>query len=181
MNDPTIQELMEYVDGTLEQSRYREVESMIARSKNLRKEIEMLGAMRTVVHSERFSPSKKFTAEIMNEIMPQQNESFWFRLVKNSSNVFAMGVVLTLIAIVLVSSSPSSSATANQLSTAFNTFSDGYNAAFSRIASFVQEYTRPIDGIMKTSFAKILFIGLFIFALYAVIDEIFGKRMMIRR
>ena len=181
MNNPTLQELMEYVDGTLEPSRYRDVESMIARSKNLQKEIAMLTAMRTVVRGERIAPSIKFTYEIMKEILPQQNESFWYRLVKNSSNIFAMAVVLTLIAIVLVSSSPASSSTADQISTAFHSFSDGYNAAFDRITSFVQEYTRPLDGIVKTASGKMLFIALFIFALYAVIDELFGKRMLIRR
>lgn len=181
MNNPTLQELMEYLDGTLEPSRYREVESMITRSRNLQKEIEMLTAARTVVRTERIAPSKKFTAEIMNEIMPQQHESLWFRLAKNSSNVFAMAVVLTLIAIVLVSSSPASSSTANQISAAFNSVSESYNSAFGRVALFVQEYARPFDVIVKTPSGKMLFIALFIFALYAVIDELFGKRMMIRR
>ena len=174
-------ELMEYVDGTLEPSRYREVESMIARSKGLRKEIEMLKAIRGVVNRERLMPSRTFTSEIMNDITPRRQESFLFRVVKNSSNVFAMGVVLTLIAMALVSSSSSSSPAVNQLNTVFNSFSDSYNSAFGQVSTFIQEYVRPIDGAMKTTSGKMLFIGLFIFSLLAILDELFGKRMMVRK
>lgn len=181
MKNPTIQEIMEYVDGTLEPSRYREVENMIARSKSLQKEIQMITAMRAAVNRERIAPSGKFTSEIMNNILPQRRESIWFRLAKNSSNVFAMVVVLTLIAMALVSSTPPSSPTMNQLNTVFNSFSSSYNSTISQISSAVQEYTRPIDGAMKTTSGKMLVIGLFIFSLLVILDELFGKRMMLRK
>ncbi|MEW5798205.1 MAG: hypothetical protein AB1728_04275 [Bacteroidota bacterium] len=181
MKNPTMQELMEYVDGVLEPSRHREIENMIAGSKSLQKEIRMLTAMRAVVNRERIAPPKKFTSEIMNDILPQRQESIWFRLAKNSSNVFAMVVVLTLIVMALVSSSPPSSSTMNQLNTVFNSFSSSFNSTFSQILSLVQEYTRPIDGAMKTILGKMLFIGLFIFSLLVILDELFGKRMMVRK
>lgn len=181
MKNPTLQELMEYVDGTLEPARMRDVERMVARSKHLRKEIELLTAMRTAVNRERIEPSGTFTSGIMKSILPHRHESFWFRLVKNSSNVFAMVVVLSLIGVVLVSSTAPSSSGANQLTTVFNSLSGSYNSTVSQISSFVQEYTRPFDGAMKTTSGKMLFIGLFIFSLLAILDEFFGKRMMIRK
>lgn len=181
MKDPTIQELMEFVDGTLDSSRYREVEQSVVRSKNLQREVMILKQMRNAVFNQRVTPSKKFTAEIMNKIMPEREESFWFRIIKNSSNVFAMAVVLLMIGMVLFSTSSSTLPSSHQLSNTVNSFSNAYNSALTQASSFVQEYTSPVSSATKSSSGKMLLIGIFIFSLYIVFDEVIGKRMLIRK
>ena len=84
MNNPTYQELISYVDGILEPERRREIEYLIAQSTSLKKEIDILTAMQTVVRQDRVPVSHRFTDKIMNDVLPQGREAFWYRFVKNS-------------------------------------------------------------------------------------------------
>ena len=51
MKNPTLQELTDYLDGTLNPLRYREVEIMISKSSGLQKEILLLKAMSSTARS----------------------------------------------------------------------------------------------------------------------------------
>ena len=104
MKNPTEQELMEYVDGTLFPPRFREVEMLAAKSKQIQSEIALLQAIRRSVRSEAAAtPSKHFTEQVMSELFPAKRDSLWYRIVKNSSNIFAMALVLSMVGIVLLS------------------------------------------------------------------------------
>jgi hypothetical protein len=180
MKNPTLQELMEYVDGTLEPLRADAVKQMIAQSKHLQHELALLKAMEETVRRTRIAPSKNFTRNVMNEIRPSQ-ESFWYRLAKNSSNVFAMVIVLSLISIVLFSSTGTERGTAGQLNSAYTTMTSSYHSLYEELTTLIGQYSKPLDSAVKTTSGRMLFIGLFIFALYIIVDEVFVKRMVLRK
>ena len=174
---PTHEELMEFVDGTLPSERQREIESLAEVSSSLQKEIALLRAIGRAVQTERTPlPSQHFTKNVMKEILPAQRESFMFRLLKNSSNVFAMILVLSLIGIVLFASPGSSTTAANPLSRQLDTFTTMYDAMTKYIAESTKHYTQPLNEASKTTSGKVFFIALVIFSLFVAIDQIFGKK-----
>lgn len=180
MKNPTAQELMEYVDGTLEPSRAQAVEQMITQSKRLQLEIMLLKRMEETIRHTQIVPSKNFTRNVMNEIQPYQ-ESFWFRMVNNSSNVFAMVIVLSLVGIVLFSSSGAENVTERQFGNIYNSITGGFHFVYHELTTFINQYSKPFEHAVKTTSGRILFIGLFIFALYIIVDEVFIKRVVLRK
>ncbi len=172
-----MQELMEYLDGTLNPLRYREIEIMISRSSGLQKEMLLLKAIRTTVRNDIAAvPSKKFTPNVMKGILPVQQESFLFRLVKNSSNLFAMVLVLSMIGIVLVSNPSSSTGSTNALSKSIESYTTTYSSAIETISNWTKQYTHPVNQAVNTSSGKFLMIGLLTFFVFMIVDELFGKR-----
>ncbi len=176
MKNPTIQELMEYLDGTLHPLRYQELDIVISKSPRLQKELALLKATQRIVRNDSAAtPSRKFTAHVMKEILPVPQESFWMRILKNSSNLFAMVLVLSMIGMVLVWS-PSSSSENSLLSKSFESYSTTYNAALDSFASWTKQYMHPVNQAAKTSSGKFFLIGVFAFFIFVIVDEYFGKR-----
>jgi hypothetical protein len=173
---PTPQELMEYIDGTLAPVRYREVEQLVAQSPRLRSEVTLLQAMRRVVREDTVRPSGNFTAGVMNELLPVRKESLWFRLAKNSSNLFAMVLVLSMIGIVMVSGPGKTQRDADLFSTTVESYATAYNMAVQNVSAWMEQFVRPVNQVAATSSGKFLLIGLGVFFLFVVADELFGKR-----
>jgi len=172
---PTHQELMEFVDGALLPHRQKEVEFLIKNSALLQKEIALLKAIKKVVQTEMtISPSRSFTNSVMKEILPAHKESFVFRLLKNSSNVFAMVLVLSLIAFILVS--PSSSSTTNPISQSLDSFSLLYGTIVKQLLNWTSQFSHPLNEAAKTSSGKLIFLALIIFSLFVVVDEIIKRK-----
>ena len=121
-------------------------------------------------------PSKNFTAEVMKEIFPAKQETMAYRLLKNSSNIFAMVLVLSLIGIVLFSSPNSSTSAAYPLSQSVDSFARFYDSATGYAIEWTKQYTQPLDKASRTTSGKIVFIALIIFSLFIVVDEIIGKK-----
>ena len=184
MRNPTRQELMEFVDATLSPNRQAEIEFLVQQSPSLQKEVALLKAMERIIQADlTISPSKSFASNVMKEIFldesslrPVQLESLVFRLLKNSSNVFAMILVLSLIAIVLVSPSSSSVNTTNPISQGLDSFSSLYNTMVKHLSDWTSQYAQPLNEATKTSSGKMMFLALIIFSLYIVLDGIIGKK-----
>ena len=177
MKNPTRQELMEFVDGVLTPQRKAEIEYLVRHSTALQNEISLLNAMKKAVQTElTISPSKNFTAEVMKELLPARQETIAYRLLKNSSNIFAMVLVLSLIGIVLLPSPTPSAGTANSLSRSLDSFSSFYDSAIRDLSEWTKQYSQPLGEASKTTSGKIAFIALAIFSLFIAIDEIFGKK-----
>jgi hypothetical protein len=177
MKNPTIEELMEYLDGTLTPLRYNEIEVMISKSSGLQKEILLLKAVQKTVRNDiAASPSRKFTAHVLKEILPVQQESFWLRALKNSSNIFAMVLVLSMIGIVLVSNPSSSTGSTSALSKNIESYSATYNTVIEAFSNWTKQYTHPVNQAVNTTSGKFLIIGLFAFFVLMIIDEFFGNR-----
>jgi len=177
MKNPTLQELMEYVDGTLHPMRYQEIDVMVSKSSHLQKEIALLKAMQKTVRNDiAVSPSKRFVSNVMKEVVPVKEESLWLRALKNSSNLFAMVLVLSMIGIVLVSSPASSSSGSNVLTKNMESYSIAYNSAIETIASWTKQYTHPVNQAAKTTSGKFFLIGLSAFFIFIIVDEFFSKR-----
>lgn len=177
MNNPTTQELMEYVDGTLLPQRYREIELLVSRSRHLQQEVSLLRAIRTTVQNDiTATPSKRFTSNVMKEVLPFRKESLWFHVLKNSSNIFAMVLVLSMIGIVLVSGVKSSGSTANPISKSIESYSTAYNSMLDTFSEWSKQYTKPVNQIAQTSSGKFFLIGLIAFFVFIVLDDYFGKK-----
>lgn len=180
MNNPTLQELMDYVDGTLEPSQAQVIEQMIAHSKRLQYEITLLKTMKETIGHTHIAPSKSFTRNVMNEIQPYQ-ESLWFTVIKNSSHAFAMLLVLSLIGIVLFSSPGAESITEKQVSNMYHSIAGSFRSVSQELTVLMTQYSKPFDVVVKTTSGRMLFIGLFIFALYIIVDEVFVKKIVLRK
>lgn len=181
MKTPTMQELIEYLDGTLHPSRYQELDIEISKSPRLQKEIALLKAMQKIVRNDTAAtPSRKFTAHVMKEILPLHQETYWMRILKNSSNLFAMALVLSMIGMVLVWS-PSSSSGNSLLSKSFESYSTTYNTTLDSFTAWTKQYMHPVNQAAKTSSGKFLFIGVFAFFIFVIVDEYFGKRNISHR
>ena len=112
----------------------------------------------------------------MKEVVPVKEESLWLRALKNSSNLFAMVLVLSMIGIVLVSSPASSSSGSNVLTKNMESYSIAYNSAIETIASWTKQYTHPVNQAAKTTSGKFFLIGLSAFFIFIIVDEFFSKR-----
>lgn len=177
MKNPTMQELMEYVDGTLQPLRYQEVEKLISTSPKLQNEILLLKSMRTAVQNDALVfPSKKFTSHVMKEIIPTQQESFWFQLVKNSSNMFAMVLVLSMIGIVLALGPAGTKNNSNLITKSIESYSSTYNSVVESFSHWTKPYAQPIDHIAKSSSGKFLYLGLAAFFIFMIVDGVLNKK-----
>lgn len=177
MKNPTHKELMEFVDGTLVPQRFREIDILISQSRHLQREVAMLREMRKVIHNgPAVSPSKKFTAGVMNEILPVQQASFWFRIAKNSSNLFAMILVLSLIGIVLVSGPAGQKNETNLLKKSFESYSSVYNSAVESMSGWTTRYAQPVGELTKSHSGKFMLIGIAAFFIVMAVDELIAKK-----
>ena len=94
MNNPTQQEMMDFVDGTLSSQRHKEIEHLISLHPHLQKHRALLQAFRRTVGRELIeSPAKNFTSNVMNDIIPAPRRSVIQTIAGNSSNIFAMVLV----------------------------------------------------------------------------------------
>ncbi len=177
MTDPTQQELMDFVDGTLPPSRHREVSTMASNSRHLQLEISILRAVRkTIRHGDIHSPSKSFTPSVMRTILPPVRESLWLRLIKNSSNMFAMIMVLSIIVFAVSMNPEGGNSSSRFISSGIESFTSYQTAASDYVSQWTKTATLPVQTMAKTTAAKILVIGMAAFFLFFVMDELFGKK-----
>ncbi len=177
MKNPTQQELMEFVDGVLPPPRRREIEQRLESSPRLRQEAALLRAMRNTVRNETIvRPSKHFTSSVLGEVLPQRNESLLYRLVKNSSNIFAMTLVLSLIGIVLAVNPSDGGSGTDIFSKSIGSYSAAYRSVADRFSLMSEQVIRPVGEASKTFSGKFLYVGIAAFILLIVADEVFGRR-----
>ncbi|MFA5833780.1 MAG: hypothetical protein WDA22_09925 [Bacteroidota bacterium] len=177
MKNPTRQELMEFVDGTLTPQRFLEIEQLVSQSHRLQHEVALMQTLRkTLQYDTIVFPSKKFTMNVMNEIVPGKQESLWFRLAKNSSNVFAMILVLSLIGIALVSNPSGQKNEANLFSKSVELYSTAFNSVSETISHWTKQYTQPVGEIAKSSSGKFMLLGVMAFVIFIAVDELLGKK-----
>lgn len=174
---PTQHELMEFVDGTLLPQRFQEIESMAAQSRTLQHEIAMVTAVRKAVRDQAAIPtSKKFTVNVMNEILPAREASLWFRLAKNSSNLFAMVLVLSMIGIVLVSGPGGSKNEAEQITKSVELYSTVYTSLVEGISDLTKQFSQPVAKVSKSPSGRFMIMGIAAFCLFLALDELLGKK-----
>lgn len=174
---PTQQELMEFVDGRLSPERFRDVERFIADSLRLQREVKLLQAMRrtvneTVIHL----PGSSITTHVMSEILPHRQEALWMRIIKNSSNLFAMVLVLSMIGIVLVSGPGKGQNENNLFTKTIASYGTAYDAAVQTMKGWTKQYSQPVNQVVSLPFGKFIVIGLGVFLFIVVVDEFLGKR-----
>ena len=173
---PTQQELMEYVDGALDPQRFLEIDQLVVGSSKLRKEIAMLKMMRQSIAADVIAPRRSFTADIMSEIDPVIRPSVWYRLANNSSNIFAMTLVLSMIGIVLFAGPGTSHGERSIIANAMDSYSSAVSSVMEALGSRTKEVSQPITKLGQSSSGKLLLIATGIFFLFAVLDETLGKR-----
>ncbi len=166
--------LMQYVDGTLSYDEQQEVEQLLTLSDEARREIALYRSLYIAAKKQEFiMPSNTFVNDVMTRVMPNANESWLFTILRNSSNVFAMIVVLSSIAFFLLNGAsaqkqPEQSALAQQV----RTIVEAYDTAVRSIpfptihfVSSVSNYTNHITG-------KIFWIGIGTFLFLVGIDKL---------
>jgi hypothetical protein len=133
--------------------------------------------MRRTVHEDRsVTVSQKFTAGVMNEVLPVRQDALWLRLAKNSSNLFAMVLVLSMIGIVLVSGPGKTQSNTNIFSKTMESYAAAYESAQQNISGWTKQFIRPEDHTTSTPSGKFLLMGLAAFIIVVIADEVLGKR-----
>lgn len=181
MKNPTYQELMQYVDGTLETERRHEMERVIARSSSLRKEIEILEAMKTAVMEDRVVAPRRFTEMVMSDIVPQRHEAWWYRIVRNSSNVFALIIVLTMIIFTLTQTSGGDHLSQSVYTRQWESLSPSYTQFAREFTGSMNRVLNPIGEASGTTAGKLVALGATIFFFYVFIDGVLQRRLRIRK
>ena len=177
MKNPTQQELMEYVDGTLVPQRFLEIDQLVSTSRRLQNEVSLIQTLRKTMRSGMLiAPSKTLTAKVMAEILPGRQESLWFRLAKNSSNVFAMILVLSLIGIVLVSTPATPKSETSIFTKTIESYSTAFSSVFESFSHWSKQYTQPVGEITRTPSGKFMLLGLAAFVIFIAVDELLGKK-----
>ena len=177
MKNPTRYELMEFVDGTLMPQRYREIDMLVSQSRHLQNEVALLQKMRISVSQNSVVPaSKAFTEQVMNEIHPSPKESLLFRMIKNSSNLFAMAIVLSLITIVLVSGPGVPKSESTVIAKNLESIRTKYSAITESFSQLAHQFSLPVDQIAKSSSGKFLILGIGAFLIFVIVDEMLGKK-----
>jgi hypothetical protein len=181
MKNPTYQELISYVDGMLEQERHREIERLITLSPSLQKEIEILATMNTVIRQDRVTVSNRFTDNVMNEVLAHRHEALWYRMVKNSSKIFAMVIVMSMIVITLMYTSEEAPAAQSVYVRQMETLSLSFNRFAQEFTGVLKQVLKPIGNASETSSGKMVALGALIFFFYVVIDGALERRLRIRK
>lgn len=178
---PTYRELMEFVDGTLPEKRHHEVGLLISQSPRLQKEVALLKSMDSTLRSDiTEAASKNFTHDVMLEIHPLAFEPLWQRVLKNSSNIFAMVLVLTLIGIVFVSGPGSGLRDDNIIARSIDSYSAAYSTTTNAFSQWFQQMTQPVNQTINQTVTiipgKSLLIGLAALFIFFIVDETLGKK-----
>lgn len=177
MKNPTQQELIDFIDGILPPHRHGEVERIVSSSPQLQKEVAMFRAIhRTIGQGVLDSPSHKFTSNVLNELLPVKKESMWFRIIKNSSNIFAMLLVLSIIGIAIIVGPSENQRDASLLTRSLESYSVAYNGALQNFSNLSNQFMQPVNHAANTTSGKFFLLGLVIFIIFIVVDDTIGKR-----
>jgi hypothetical protein len=180
MKNPTHQELFDYIDGTLPEVRRREIDRMASQYPALRKEIESLTLLDSVIRSGEIleRTSSHFTADVMKDVLPGKSESLLFSVLKNSSNVFAMVIVVALIVISFtLVPNHSVASSSNIISQSMNTFTNLYQSAGNLFSQNTKEYVQPVNTFADKGIGKLLFIGLGVLFGFGLLDDFLRKKL----
>lgn len=181
MKNPTHQELFEYVDGMLSEERRQEIERMASQYPALQKELESLRRLDTALKSDTIlepAPSH-FTADVMKEILPDKTESLLFSVLKNSSNVFAMGIVVGLIVISFaIVPDRSVASSSNIITQSMNAFTNIYQSAGNIFSQNAKEYVQPVNTFADKGMGKLMVIGLGVLFGFGLLDDFLRKKIL---
>jgi hypothetical protein len=179
MKNPATKELYDFVDGVLPENRRKEIEQAVMENPSLQKEIRLLRSFRTVIGSKQMEEklSSRFTKNVMDEILPAKQESVLFRILKNSSGIFAMVAVISIIVFsTKFVPEDSSQSRFNIITQSIDSFGSLYHSTTTALSQQTKEYTQPINSIAEKGFGKIFIIGIIVLAFIGLMDDLFGKR-----
>lgn len=181
MKNPAYHELMEYCDGRTSPERAREIEQLIAGSRRLQQEVQLLRSLQHSVQRDVPSPvPARLKRNIMAAVLPQPNETWWYRAARSSSGLFAMALVLAMIGIAVSSGPGAEQHDPSLLSSAFDSYRTVYDGAAERLSAWSVRSLQPVHHAASSPIGRFLLIGLAVFVLFIVVDELIGKRLFHR-
>lgn len=177
MKNPTPKELQEYVDGTISSTRAKEITTLVASSEKLQLEVALLKAMNaTIRKSLLVSPSRNFTEQVMEFLVPADQKSHSVQVFKSSANLFAMAVVLTIMALVVTLPSEHSSNSVMEI-VQWKVISQYISNSFLHLSEATVKYFQPIQQTTENFRGKIIYVGLGIFFLFVFLDSVIVRRL----
>lgn len=181
MKNPAYRELMEYCDGRTSPERTREIEQLIAGSRRLQQEVQLLRSLQHSVQKDVPSPVPvRLKRNIMTAVLSEPNEAWWYRAARSSSGLFAMALVLAMIGIAVSSGAGAEQRDPSMLSTTIDSYRTVYDGAVDHLSAWSVRSLQPINHAASSPFGRFLLIGLAVFVLFIVVDEVIGKRLFHR-
>lgn len=178
MKNPTYRELMEYCDGGMDPVRAREIEQLVAGSSRLQREVRLIRSLERSVREDVPAPVPvRLRRNVLNAIHPSRQESFWFRIARNSSGLFAMALVLAMIGLAVSSGPEAELRDPSLLSTTIDSYRTVYDGAVAHLSAWSVRSLQPINHAASSPFGRFLLIGLAVFVLFIVVDDVIGKRL----
>lgn len=179
MKTPARKELYDYIDGTLTEERRIEIEILAAGNPKLKNEIRLLRQLHALLRSdEMLEPVPgRFVRQTMSLILPPAKEPFFTVILKNSSNVFALIMVLSMIIISFQFFSTSSARQpAGTMYESVQLFESAYETASNYLSALTEEYVRPLNGTAAHGFGKFVFTGIAALLGLGLLDELIRKK-----
>ena len=180
MKNPTRRELQEYADGTLEKSRRHEIDSMLAHLPEARKQLEFFRALSSIVkEDQRKLPSKNFTGDVMGQILPPARSSLATKFFQNSSNVFAMAMVIFVIGFTVIFGTKQYGKDVDLPGGGqWENITAASSSMWNSVVEKIHQYVQPADQYSDVHMNKALVVGLLAFFGYLFVDEIIRKRIL---
>lgn len=137
MNHLTVQQILEYVDGTILNGERTQVVAHIESCPRCRREVELQRAMAKGVREAPLTrPSRRLVDRIMERILPATGNPLLRKIVNNLGNLLAMIVVLSIFVYTLSSPSVSNGGTGSSVIT--ETFKT-YTAFYDRVNRYLYD------------------------------------------
>ena len=177
MTNPTRQELYDYCDDLLPDDRRKTIERLALQDKELAKAIALIQRIDSTMRSDKIleHTSDRFTTDLMNEILPQ-HESILLRILKNSSNVFAMAVVLFLIVIAFMVIPGHTTASTSMLNQSLDSFTTIFQSSSKLYSQNMKEYVQPVFSFVSKGLGNIFILGLGVMLGLGFLDDLFRKK-----
>ncbi|NUN68790.1 MAG: hypothetical protein HUU02_03665 [Bacteroidetes bacterium] len=177
MSDLSYQELMDYCDGRTTPSRTREIEAMIAASYRLQQELRLLRSLDHGVRKDIPSPvPARFTQRVVSALQPSRQELFLYRIARSSSALFAMAMVLAVIGLAVGPDPVTGHPDRSLFSSAVSSFRTVYDGAAERVSGWTTMSLPSVSRSIHLPSGSSLIIGLAVFFLFILLDEMMGKR-----
>ena len=183
MKNPTQNEIQQYCDGTLEKQRKVEIDLLIKINSEIAQEVAIFNAVKKVSKNVlAVRTSNNFTKNVMGSILPVKNESLLLRILNNSSNVFAMFLVVsTIISVFLISPKQTGEKIVLPGAEQYHTIITSYNKVVDAFSIHSKEIFQPVNSVTGSGTKKMMLTALIIFVCYIILDNAWNKKIFSSR
>ena len=180
MNHLTTTEIFQFIDQTLDDAELNRLSQHLVECAQCRNEVEQHRALGRVVQQQRLvQTSPRFTANVMERVIPQKDKSFFSWILRNIGTLIAMVAVLGVLGYVL---STTSMWTSMQEQTESSGLAKMFSSAYHDIKQFfadkTNQFTQRLDTDTSARSERIFLIAFISIVVLALLDRFVLRQFM---